>query len=78
MPSSPNLKKSDTLEDILEKLKKSKSKRSSFYLTLEDGRLTIGWLEEQPDETKKREERYLPIGESISSANVLQSIRSQI
>lgn len=69
-------KKDDTLEVVLSRLKQSKAKKASFYLTLEDGRLTIGWLDEQPDEAKQRTERYLNIGEQCSTANIKQSIVS--
>lgn len=66
----------DTLDIVIEKLKKSTCKKSSFYVTLEDGRLTVGWIEEQPDEHKIRRERFLNIGENCTVANVKQSIEA--
>lgn len=63
---------------VLSELKSGKAVRESFYLSLENGQLTIGWISENPGEDKVHRSRILNIGESVSDANVEQSIRSQI
>lgn len=65
------------LQVIIKKLSSSKHTRSSFYLTLEHGRLTIGWLEETAGEDKIRTERYINLGDAVSIANVKQSIEAK-
>lgn len=66
------------LAKIISRLRKGKHKQETFYLTLKDGRLTIGWLGETPDEEVSHSKRYLNIGERVSNANVQQSIEFDI
>lgn len=72
------MKKQDTLKTIIQELSSSKHTRSSFYLTLEHGRLTVGWLNETPGEDKVRTERYINLGDAVSIANVKQSIEAKV
>lgn len=68
--------KKDTLETIVEKLRKSPSDEATFYLRLKNGILTVGWVHEDPGEDRTHIQRHLPVGESVSMANIKQSIES--
>lgn len=66
------------LEAIVNKLQKMDAKQTTFYLSLQDGRLTIGWIGKDPDEHETITKRHLNIGERVSTHNILQSIESQL
>lgn len=66
------------LESIVDSLKKGGCKKESFYMTMEDGQLTLGWISEDPGERRTHQTRTLNLGERVHIANVQQSIEASL